>query len=55
MLVDGIRTMVDLAHRDDPQVDDQVINELRTDEQILQSQKQLKREYDDDDYDDDQT
>jgi hypothetical protein len=55
MLVDGMRTMIDLAHRDDPQVEDQVVNELRTDEQILQSQEQLKKEYDDDDYDDDQT
>ena len=56
MLVDGMRTMIDLAHRDDPQVEDRVVNELRTDEQILQSQDQLKKEYDDDDdYDDDQT
>jgi hypothetical protein len=56
MLVDGMRTMVDLAHRDDPQVEDRVVNELRTDEQILQSQEQLRKEYvDDGDHDDDHT
>jgi hypothetical protein len=56
MLVDGMRTMVDRAPRDDPQVEDRAVNELRTDEQILQLQDQLKKEYDDDDdYDDDQT
>jgi anion-transporting ArsA/GET3 family ATPase len=49
MLFDEMRTMVDLVHRDDPQVEDRVVNELRTDEQILQSQEQLKKEYDDDD------
>jgi hypothetical protein len=48
--------MIDLAHRDDTQVEDRVVNKLRTGEQILQLQEQLKKKYDDDDaYDDDQT
>lgn len=55
MLIDGMRTMIDLAHRDDTQVEDRVVDKLRTDEQILQSQEQLKRKYVDNDYDDDQT
>jgi hypothetical protein len=57
MLIDGMRTMIDLVHRDDTPVEDWVANELRTDEQILQSQEQLKKQYDDDndDDDDDQT
>lgn len=56
MLIDGMRTMIDLAHRDDTQVEDWVVNKIRTDKQILQSQEQLKKEYaDDDDHDDDQT
>ena len=56
MLIDGMRTMIDLAHRDDTQVEDRVVKKLRTDEQILQSQEQLKKNYDEDDeFDDDQT
>jgi hypothetical protein len=45
--------MIDLTHRDDTQIEDSAVDKLRTDEQILQSQEQLKREYDDDDDDDD--
>ncbi len=56
MLIDRMSTMVNIAHRDDTQVEDRVINKLRTDEQILQSKEQLKKKCDDDDdYDDDQT
>lgn len=48
--------MIDLAHRDATQVEDRFANKVRTDEQILQSQEQLEKKYDDeDDYDDDQT
>ena len=53
MLIEGMRTMIDLTHRDDTQIEDSAVDKLRTDEQILQSQEQLKREYDDDDDDDD--
>lgn len=58
MVIDRMRTMIDLTHRDDTQVEDRVVNEFCTDEQILQSQEQLKNKYDDDDDDefgDDQT
>jgi hypothetical protein len=53
MLIEGMRTMIDLTHRDDTQIEDSAVDKLRTDEQILQSQEQLKREYDDDDDDGD--
>jgi hypothetical protein len=53
MLIEGMRTMIDLTHRDDTQIEDRAVDKLRTDERILQSQEQLKREYDDDDDDDD--
>ena len=32
MLIDGMKTLIDLTYRDNPQVEDQVINELQTDE-----------------------
>src|SRR5437763_1984823 len=53
MLLEGMRAMIDLTHRDDTQIEDRAVDKLRTDEQILQSQEQLKRVYDDDDDDDD--
>jgi hypothetical protein len=49
MLIDVMRTMLDLAHRDDIEDEGQYHNELPTDEQILQSQEQLEKEYGDDD------
>lgn len=56
MLIDRMRTMVNIAHRDDTQVENRVVNKLRTDEQIMQSREQLKKKYDDDDdIDHDQT
>jgi hypothetical protein len=56
MLIDGMRTIIDLAHQDDTRVEDCVVNKIRTDKQILQSQEQLKKEYaDDNNHDDDQT
>ena len=54
MLIEGMRTMIDLTHRDDTQIEDCAVGKLRSVEQILQSQEQLKRKYDDDDDDDDQ-
>ena len=42
MLIDGMRAMIDLAHRDDTQVEDQV-NKIQINKQILQSQEQRKR------------
>jgi hypothetical protein len=49
MLIDEMWPMIDLAHRDDTQVEDRVVNKLRTGEQILQLQEQLKKKYDNDD------
>jgi hypothetical protein len=49
MLIDVIRTMLDLAHRDDVEDEGQYDNELPRDEQILQSQEKLEKEHGDDD------
>jgi hypothetical protein len=49
MLIDAMRTMLDLAHRDDVEDEGQYDNELPIDEQILQAQEQLEKEYGDDD------
>lgn len=48
MLIDRMSTMVNIPHRDDTQVENRVVNKLRTDEQIMQSREQLKKKYDDD-------
>jgi hypothetical protein len=49
MLIDAMRTMLDLAHRDDVEDEGQYNHELPRDEQILQSPEQLEKEYGDDD------
>jgi hypothetical protein len=49
LLIDVMRTMLDLTHRDNVKDEGQYGNELPRDEQILQSQEQLEKEYGDDD------
>jgi len=49
MLINAMRTMLDLAHRDDVEDEGQYDNELPIDEQILQAQEQLEKEYGNDD------
>jgi DNA polymerase III epsilon subunit-like protein len=53
MLVEAMRALIDLAHRDDPRAEEFGTGELRIDEQISQLQEQLKMEYDKDDESDD--
>ncbi|KAI9857352.1 MAG: hypothetical protein M1830_006378 [Pleopsidium flavum] len=53
MLVEAMRALIDLAHRDDPRVEEFGTGELRIDEQISRLQEQLEMEYDKDDESDD--
>ena len=49
MLIDAMRALIDLSHRDDVLVQGTVFDYSRTDEQILQTQEQLWKECGDDD------
>ncbi|KAI9844665.1 MAG: hypothetical protein M1830_007588 [Pleopsidium flavum] len=53
MLVEAMRALIDLAHRDDPRAEEFGTGELRIDEQISRLQEQLEMEYDKDDESDD--
>ncbi len=53
MLVEAMRALIDLTHRDDPRAEEFGTGEIRIDEQISQLQEQLKMEYDKDDESDD--
>lgn len=53
MLVEAMRALIDLAHRDAPRAEEFGTGELRIDEQISRLQEQLEMEYDKNDKSDD--
>jgi hypothetical protein len=49
MLIDTVRAMIDLSHRDEVQFKNPSVDEFQTDEQILQTQEDLQRQCGDED------